>query len=305
LFEGLAAGGNEDLSLAILEQTDYPSIGYMFANTLEPASENLWELLDAFSEGTGMNSRNHHMWSSYSAYLVRSAAGLAISPRRSAGGATELVMRPAASGVELSAASVRLELPFGDAALSWRREGGAQLDKVAEGDTLRLSCGEGSRIASIDFASFGTPRGGEHSRGLAVDHRCHSLASAGVLSRRCLGRSSCEIEASRAAFPFHDGLCDRSDADPLRLWAAVTCDAPESLRVTSVVPVAATATLHLSLRDKRNARLLEGRSLVFQSAGPAEESKSLADGIVSIGHDAGSHSLVVRLGSGEFNFHLL
>lgn len=60
LFEGLKGGGHEDTALAILEQTDYPSIGHMFANSLEPASENLWELMDAFVEGHGMNSRNHH-----------------------------------------------------------------------------------------------------------------------------------------------------------------------------------------------------------------------------------------------------
>ena len=60
LFEGLKGGGHEDAALGILEQTDYPSVGLMFANSLEPASENLWELMDAFVEGIGMNSRNHH-----------------------------------------------------------------------------------------------------------------------------------------------------------------------------------------------------------------------------------------------------
>eukprot|EP00967_Tisochrysis_lutea_P138353 scaffold249529_cov35-Tisochrysis_lutea.AAC.2 len=52
-----------DLSLAILMQLDYPSIGYGFANPYEPANESLWELADAPFEGPGMNSRNHHMWS--------------------------------------------------------------------------------------------------------------------------------------------------------------------------------------------------------------------------------------------------
>jgi hypothetical protein len=69
-----------DMSLSILLQLDYPSIGYGFANSLEPASESLWELQDAPFEGPDMNSRNHHMWSSYSAYLLTSVAGLAIAP---------------------------------------------------------------------------------------------------------------------------------------------------------------------------------------------------------------------------------
>ena len=59
------------VALAVLEQTDYPSIGYSFANSLEPATTNLWELPDAPAEGTGMNSRNHHMYSSFSGYLVQ------------------------------------------------------------------------------------------------------------------------------------------------------------------------------------------------------------------------------------------
>ena len=43
-----------DLALAMLEHTDYPSIGYNFANVLEPATENLWELQDAPFEGIYM-----------------------------------------------------------------------------------------------------------------------------------------------------------------------------------------------------------------------------------------------------------
>ena len=57
--------------------TDYPSIGFLFANQWEPATENLWELMDGYSEGTGMNSRNHHMWSSYSHYIVQRLGGIA------------------------------------------------------------------------------------------------------------------------------------------------------------------------------------------------------------------------------------
>ena len=62
LYDELKRAGKEDLSLTLLENVDYPSIGYYFANTLEAATTNLWELPDAPFEGTGMNSRNHHMW---------------------------------------------------------------------------------------------------------------------------------------------------------------------------------------------------------------------------------------------------
>ena len=89
LLPELYAAGEQDTALAILMQTDYPSIGYNFANGKEEATENLWELPDADMEGIGMNSRNHHMWSSYSAYLVQHVGGVEIN---AASGAT---LRPA------------------------------------------------------------------------------------------------------------------------------------------------------------------------------------------------------------------
>ena len=117
-----------------------------------------------------MDSRNHHMFSSFSTYLVRSLAGLRAAPsgnhaeigRRSSGGYAEIELRPSGS-YALSGATATLELPNGDARLSWVpaphmahsrtvhlplgallsactvcgyrwvRSGGLQLDKVAEG----------------------------------------------------------------------------------------------------------------------------------------------------------------------------
>ena len=66
LFDVLFDAKKSDVALSVLSKTDYPSIGFYFANSEEPATENLWELPDALREGIGMNSRNHHMWSSYS-----------------------------------------------------------------------------------------------------------------------------------------------------------------------------------------------------------------------------------------------
>jgi hypothetical protein len=42
--------------------------------------------MDAFVEGVGMNSRNHHMWSSYSHYLVSGLAGISQDIEPAAGG---------------------------------------------------------------------------------------------------------------------------------------------------------------------------------------------------------------------------
>lgn len=49
--------------------------GYEFNNDNEPAT-TLWELPDGDSEGPGMNSRNHHMFSSVGAWLYKDLGGI-------------------------------------------------------------------------------------------------------------------------------------------------------------------------------------------------------------------------------------
>mmetsp|Transcript_40425 Transcript_40425/g.96975 ORF Transcript_40425/g.96975 Transcript_40425/m.96975 type:complete len:374 (+) Transcript_40425:2-1123(+) len=78
LFEVLHENGRGDLALRMLQSKAYPSYGYMYFNDLEPARECMWELPDAPYEGTGMNSRNHHMFSSVGEYLVKRIGGLQV-----------------------------------------------------------------------------------------------------------------------------------------------------------------------------------------------------------------------------------
>jgi len=80
LFDVLHDSGNGDVALAMLKKRDYPSYGYMYFNDLEPAKECMWELPDGPFQGTGMNSRNHHMFSSVGHYLVTRIAGLSHNP---------------------------------------------------------------------------------------------------------------------------------------------------------------------------------------------------------------------------------
>lgn len=176
----------QDAALAVLQQTDYPSIGFFFANALEPASENLWELADALMQGTGMNSRNHHMWSSFSHYLVRHVAGLDTAGP----GWSSLLMKPA-SVDGLSRARITMATARGDIGLSWERSGGIHSDKVAAvvGQELRLDCGpQGGVIKRVLFASYGHPRvAGHDGQDMVVDSKCHAPSSVQVLEEACLG----------------------------------------------------------------------------------------------------------------------
>ena len=66
----LTAGGYGDLAVDTILRQAYPGFWYMFNNENEPAT-TLWELPDGDAEGPGMNSRNHHMFSSVGAWLYQ------------------------------------------------------------------------------------------------------------------------------------------------------------------------------------------------------------------------------------------
>ena len=267
LFDGLKAGGHEATALAVLEQTDYPSVGHCFANLLEPASENLWELMDAFVEGVGMNSRNHHMWSSYSHYLISDLAGISQHKRAGGWGYKHLNFLPASSGLGLSHARASLALPVGRVVHEWRRHGGVQCAKASEGRPLRLDCGAaGGSIVSVEFASFGAPAGacGAFKLAPAVPASCHAPATASVLAALCVGKPSCEVAADAAtflqeetevnAFREHScaGVLDRLGASAW-LWAQVRCSAPPALQVHVEVPLASSADVQFPYESVFNS----------------------------------------------------
>jgi hypothetical protein len=314
LFDGLKAGGHEDTALAVLEQTTYPSIGYYFANKYEPATENLWELMDAPYEGTGMNSRNHHMWSSYSHYLVASVAGLAQQP--SSSGYREVLFSPASS-LGLSAAEASISLSHGDVAIQWQRHGGVQCSKAAEDRTVSLDCGEhGGVISHVEFASFGRAEG--MCGRFAVDGAgCHAPSTTEIVAANCVGKRSCELRADAPTFFANSELTVEhactADAhgkiEGLKLWAQVRCSAGVSIASRVQVPVGTkSATLHfpvalLQSQSPQSALSLhEGTTRIYEE----DSQQALAhDGILTVQRDvdhAGREVLAVVTGSGSYEF---
>ncbi len=242
LFDGLRAGGHEEVALALLEQTDYPSMGFMRSNEYEPATANLWELNDAYHEGTGMNSRNHHMWSSYSHYLVSEIGGMAH--------AADLALRLAPATTRgLSSATVSLALPHGVATHAWRRHGGAQCAKVAAGLTLALDCGAaGGVIEQVVFASFGQPSGVCGALRPA-ENGCHAPASEAALRALCVGRARCELDLAREVAAGKLALpasCPASArGGEAWFWAEARCSVPSQVHSHVELPVGMTAMLRL------------------------------------------------------------
>lgn len=114
LFDVLHENGAAAIGLSMLQLKTYPSYGYMYFNEYEPARECMWEIPDAPYQGTGMNSRNHHMYSSVGHYLLTGVAGLRRTSSR------EL----AATVGELAHAAVRVQMARGEARFSWARASG-------------------------------------------------------------------------------------------------------------------------------------------------------------------------------------
>jgi len=161
----------------LAEQSDYPSWGYMAFNGIEPASA-VWELLDAPSEGPGMNSRNHHMFSSVSAWLYALAG---ISQNASSFGLTTLELHPASVN-GLSSASAHVLGVRGRSSMRWTVNGGEQCALAPENQVAYIDCGDGGSVVDIFFASFGTPVGG-CGAGLASNTSCHSESSIQVVKK--------------------------------------------------------------------------------------------------------------------------
>jgi hypothetical protein len=77
---------------------------------------------------------------------------------------------------------------------NWGGSGGQR------GDPVTLSCGlSGGAIESIDFASFGTPKGA--CGGYAVNAACHAANSTAVVAALCVGEAACTVPTA-AGGPF-------------------------------------------------------------------------------------------------------
>ena len=93
----------------------------------------------------------------------------------------------------------------------------SQCGSAAEGASLELGCPNGGAITSVDFASFGDPKG-SCAAGWSAG-TCAAANSSAAVAALCLGKASCSVPASTSYF-----------GDPClgtlkRLAASVTCSA--------------------------------------------------------------------------------
>ena len=307
LFQALADAGHKDVALSILETTDYPGFGFMFSNTMEPATENMWELMDAPYEGTGMNSRNHHMWSSVSTYLVQNLAGL--DQADDSIGFEELKLTAGAMpGSEqrggMSAASASLALARGDASIDWQWVGGTHCATAADGSDLQLDCGpDGGVIESVTFAAYGSPAG--KCGAFVAEPSCDHPTATAALEAACIGKAACSFTVAPEAFGTTDSRSCAPPAHAQRVHAEVVCSAPASLKVSASVPLSSTGRVHIPAPAAHHSQL----TLLGDAPAELWSPERVADaahapaGVRGVERSADG-GLAVSVGSGLYEFSL-
>jgi alpha-L-rhamnosidase len=122
LFDRLAASGHGTVALAMLRQTDYPSIGYLFSL----GATTFWECWGEpdLDKRWGARSLNHPMQAGYDAWFFQGLAG--INPDPAAAGFRNVVVRPEVIG-DLQWVRAYHDSPYGRITSAWRRTG----DKLA------------------------------------------------------------------------------------------------------------------------------------------------------------------------------
>ena len=293
----------QDLAMEIVQQTSYPSWGFMIHNEYEPAT-TIWELWNSLNGSYTMDSRNHHMFSSVSGWMMTDMVGLHL-PQGSYG-FSDIHFHPARS-LEPSQASVQLQHPK-PLRLAWQRSGGIQCAKAAEDQSslhpglpkhagLSVSCGEDSVIVDVLFASYGNPTG---SCGYYKEGDCHAENSREVVEKLCMGQSSCHVPSGS---DFWGELCSGSSK---WLTVAVQCGTKDGgadykyrqIQVEVSVPVGSKGTVFLPAHGKRHLQVWEGEEVVWDGG----QVVSAVDGVLSWQWVLEEDSLMLELSSGSYQF---
>jgi len=300
LFPALSSVNKTDIGMMIAEQVTYPSWGYMITNRDEPAT-TVWELWNSNSAGPGMNSRNHHMYSSISGWLRTELVGLTM-PSGSYG-YNNIDLYPARV-LDLSYAGVSQEWPK-KISFKWERIGGMQCVKSVATSTesrhhpmlrdhAKITCANGAVIKRIDFASYGTPSGlcGNY----VVSDECHHPASLAYVEDMCVGRSECSVPLWIEKW---GDPCPEKEIKWLQVQAQ--CNDTEhiyhSLKIDPVIPVNSQANLYVPIHNHKAVQIREGNSLIWN--GSELDIKEVNIVLVA---NVDDNNVRLQFGSGSYNF---
>ena len=172
---------------------------------------------------------------------------------------------------------------------------GAQCGSVGENSVLDLEC-PGGVFTGVTFASYGTPTG---SCPTFKKGACDAAASVDVVTKLCVGKSSCSVPANNGAF--NGDPC----VDTLKVLAvslAGQCGAPVGLRkfaLQTTVPVGGTAQVIVpAWGPVASAAITEGGAKVWAAGAFVPGTAGVSAGAAS----ADGKSVVFTVASGSFSF---
>ncbi len=115
----LSKYGHHDLAYRMINQTSYPSWGYM----VEKGATSIWELWNSDTERPeGMNSRNHFALGCIGEWMWNTLAGINISAENP--GFKEIIIKPQPVG-DLGWVKASYETNYGNVLVDWKVEGSA------------------------------------------------------------------------------------------------------------------------------------------------------------------------------------
>lgn len=118
LLPALTETGHNDVAYTLLENTKYPSWGYM----IQKGATSIWELWNSDSQGPAMNSRNHFAFGTVAEWMQRFLGGIDTAPSQP--GYRFIRIRPQPGG-GLTAARAEYDSIYGPIVSDWRIEDGA------------------------------------------------------------------------------------------------------------------------------------------------------------------------------------
>ena len=187
-------------------------------------------------------------------------------------------------------------------------------DRSHEIGSLYLSCEDGGTMKAIEFASFGTPTG-NCSAGFTRASTCdeNKEAVAAKVAAECVGKESCVLTASSSVFgdPCVDHIKSLAViATGCKGKTALSPNGAPSTPPTAplftlavVVPLGATAELHLPTMG-----LADGQARITEAGAAVWANGTLlpgVSGVLAASKNAVDGTVVVRVGSGSYSFHVV
>eukprot|EP01088_Endostelium_zonatum_P008986 TRINITY_DN2217_c0_g1_i1.p1 TRINITY_DN2217_c0_g1~~TRINITY_DN2217_c0_g1_i1.p1 ORF type:complete len:1125 (-),score=235.96 TRINITY_DN2217_c0_g1_i1:25-3231(-) len=278
--------GESDLAYQISVQNTYPSYGWM----VEQGATTLWESWQG-SRYVDYASRNHIMFGTQSAWYYQSLAGITNTPGTNAW--SDITIHPRINGVEknLTHTTANIDTNRGRVGAAWTTQQ-TYCSTVPEHGTIHFQCVSGT-ISKIVFASFGTPNG--DCNAFTINPACNAKDSMAIVSKACLGKSSCSITAEDAVF-----------GDPCpntfkRMSVQVAGCEFYDFSISATIPISSQANIVVPIfaSSPNSVTIVESGKIVWQHGRfvPGQVS-----GLVSA--TAGTNTVTFRAGSGSYLFSL-